>query len=365
MRSTTELRCYDPRETLPAEVAAFLEEHATSIFLTSDWFTHFCRTGIEPSVIPYLLSVKEGGRTRCVIPLLRTRLRRGGVSMPMLTSLTNYYALDFAPVCEPGAEGLAANALSIERPAILRFDSMEDEAADRMEAILRAAGHRPQRFDSFVNWVEEPGGMAFDDWFSKRPSQLRNTWRRRLKKLGSLGGARIEFHGWKSLARTEAGEGSGIPIELAESVDALIGSWNEVYTRSWKQPEPFPDFVPGLIRLAAQRGWLRLGALFVADRPVATQLWLHHRGRTIIYKLAYDEEFRELSPGLALSVEMFRNAIAVDRASIIDYGSGDDTYKKDWMSTRRVRLGLDAFNLRHPLGLVGYAVNKIREHLPA
>lgn len=365
MRSTTELRRYDPREGLPAQVTEFLEGHATSIFLTGDWFTHFCRTGIEPSAFPYLLSVEEAGRTRCVIPLLRTRLRRGGVSMPMLTALTNYYALDFAPVCDPGAESLAANALSIERPAILRFDSMEGEAADRMESILLAAGHRPQRFDSFVNWIEEPGNMAFDEWFSKRPSQLRNTWRRRLKKLGSLGGARIEFHGWKSLAKSEAGEGSGIPIALAESLDALIGSWTEVYTRSWKQPEPFPEFVPGLIRLADQRGWLRLGVLYLGERPVAAQLWLYHRGRAIIYKLAYDEEFRELSPGLALSVEMFRNAITVDRASTIDYGSGDDAYKKDWMSIRQVRVGLEAFNRRHPLGLAGYALSKIRERLPA
>lgn len=362
MRSTATVHRYDPREDLPSHLMKFLENHARSIFSTGDWFMHFARTGIDRSAATFLLSVEEGERTLCVIPLLRTSLRRSVVSIPLSTSLTNYYALDYAPLCEPGADMPAGNAMATERPALLRFDAMEEDAAARMEVILRAAGYRPSRFDSFVNWTEEPGPMTFDEWFGKRPSQLRNTWRRRLKKLGALGTAKIELHGWAEFAESEAGERSGIPIVAASGVGSLIDVWSEIYSRSWKQPEPFPEFIPGLIRLAARRGWLRFGVLYLAERPVAAQLWLHYRGRSIIYKLAYDEEFRELSPGLALSVEMFRNSITVDRASLIDYGSGDDEYKKDWMSNRRVRVGLEAFNLRHPLGLIGYLAERIREH---
>jgi len=37
----------------------------------------------------------------------------------------------------------------------------------------------------------------------------------------------------------------------------------------------------------------------------------------------------------------------------IDYLTGDDTYKKDWMSHRRERWGIIAFNPRTPRGLLG------------
>jgi hypothetical protein len=62
---------------------------------------------------------------------------------------------------------------------------------------------------------------------------------------------------------------------------------------------------------------------------------------------------------------MFRNAIELDRAALIDYGSGDDVYKQDWMSTRRLRVGIEAFDRRHPLGLLGEAMTTIRERFPA
>lgn len=353
---------YDLRAPLPASVSAFLEARASSVFQTGDWLAHLSRRGLPEADQPFLLSAEAAGRPVGVLPLLRTTLRRGGISIPVLGSLTNYYALDFSPMCEPGADMLLANALRHERAAILRFDSMEDDAARRMEAILVAAGYRPQRFASFVNWVEEPGSAGFEEWFARRPSQLRNSWRRRSKKLEAKTGARIVLHGWPSLASRSAGVAGGIPIARDPTLHGLIEAWSDVYSRSWKPPEPYPEFVPGLIRLAARRKWLRLGVLYLGERPIAAQLWLHHRGRSIVYKLAYDEAFSELSPGLILSVEMFRNTITVDRASIIDYGSGDDAYKKDWMSTRRVRVGLEAFSLTHPLGLVAGMATKLREH---
>jgi len=38
--------------------------------------------------------------------------------------------------------------------------------------------------------------------------------------------------------------------------------------------------------------------------------------------------------------------IDVDKVVEVDFGSGDDPFKKDWMSNRRERWGLIAFNLR-------------------
>jgi hypothetical protein len=45
----------------------------------------------------------------------------------------------------------------------------------------------------------------------------------------------------------------------------------------------------------------------------------------------------------------------VDRVEVVDYLSGDDTYKQEWMSARRERWGLGAYRLTSVAGLAGAA----------
>jgi CelD/BcsL family acetyltransferase involved in cellulose biosynthesis len=54
-------------------------------------------------------------------------------------------------------------------------------------------------------------------------------------------------------------------------------------------------------------------------------------------------------------MEMFRRALDTDRVRAIDYGTGDDSYKKDWMGERRQLWQIEAFDPRTPRGLAGAA----------
>src|SRR5690606_21002064 len=65
-----------------------------------------------------------------------------------------------------------------------------------------------------------------------------------------------------------------------------------------------------------------------------------------IYKLAHDPDYNALSVGSLLTAHMFEHAIDVDQVSEIDFGVGDEPYKRDWTDTRRQRIGLQAVNLR-------------------
>ena len=102
-------------------------------------------------------------------------------------------------------------------------------------------------------------------------------------------------------------------------------------------------------------GALRLGIVHVDGEPAAAQLWIVHSGKALIYKLAYDERFGELSVGTILSATLFQHALDVDKVTEVDYLSGDDAYKKDWMSQRRERWGILALNPRTPRGLIAIA----------
>jgi CelD/BcsL family acetyltransferase involved in cellulose biosynthesis len=65
-----------------------------------------------------------------------------------------------------------------------------------------------------------------------------------------------------------------------------------VYRRSWKEPEPFPDFNAALMRALAPLGMLRLGVLHVGETAAAAQLWVVEKHRATVLKLAHDEAFK-------------------------------------------------------------------------
>ena len=102
-------------------------------------------------------------------------------------------------------------------------------------------------------------------------------------------------------------------------------------------------------------GTLRLGVARKDGRPLAVQLWLIENKEATIHKLAYREDAKDLSPGTLLGEAMFRRAIDQERVRVIDYGTGDDAYKRDWMEERRPLWRLQAFNPATLKGLAGAA----------
>ena len=98
---------------------------------------------------------------------------------------------------------------------------------------------------------------------------------------------------------------------------------------------------------------MRLGIARKDGVPVAAQLWTVENGTAWIHKLAYREDAKSLSPGTILSEAMFRAAIDKDRVARIDYGTGDEPYKADWMDRRETLWRVEAFNPRTAAGLAG------------
>lgn len=305
-------------------------------FCTLEWYENLARTGFDPAAQLHLLAVEDTLNQTCFCLPLASRMRSADFGADALVGLSNYYSGLYGPIGDVSllsAEDWRTicrqlRARSRQWP-IINLQPLDTATPffQRLLAALAGEGYWTDTYFCFGNWYLELAGRSFDDYFRDLPALLQNTIVRGRKKLERAGDWGIDIH-----------DAPGAALERA------IADFESVYRQSWKRPEPFPEFIPGLCRMAAARGWLRLGVLRFHGRPIATQLWLVKDGRAMIYKLAYDKGHPHLSPGSVLSAALMRHVIDIDRVREVDYLTGDDAYKRDWMPHRRERLGIVAFD---------------------
>ena len=234
-----------------------------SFFASRAWFDALSATTLSPSERLFIVGLEDGSahETRPAAALIcrvgaSSGVRRGGLPA-RLASLTGPYTTLFSPTLDPenALAGDAARRLARAvgearpRPAIQELDCLEHESPEFAGLLegYRSAGLVVVPYRHFANWYE-PIEASFDHYLAQRPSVLRNTLRRKSRRLNELG--RVE------LALTRDGD----------QLESALADYESIYAASWKQPEPAEGFAAALVRAAAPAGALRLGIL-QARRP--------------------------------------------------------------------------------------------------
>ncbi len=344
--ASLQARVYATLEELPPPYVRLFEEAGRqSFFLTLAWFKNFARTALDEGcrVRIYGVGSKDDLGPAAGMFVARSLPQfRNPPSLRKLSALTNYYSCFFSPhLADQGGRTretlqLLARAIGAERP---RWDAIEIQPLDvnsqsfaALVEAFKAAGFVVQTFFCFGNWYLPVKGRGFAQYVDSLPSVLKNTLQRKQRKLEKSGRANIEI------------------VTGGEDLETAIQAYTKVYLASWKRPEPYPGFIPGLIRMCSEMGALRLGLAFIDGEAAAAQLWIVHSGVACIYKLAHDERFANLSVGTILTARLMQHVLDIDKVDEVDYMSGDDAYKKDWISHRRERWGMLAMNPRTPRG---------------
>jgi len=336
----------------PFQQQVFADAADDNIEFSPDWFANLAMHALAPGESAHLEVAKVDDAAQS-FALLPVKHRAGSRS---LSGLSTYYTSLFPPAIAAGDTRRARLALFRQVRArgwsSLWLTPLAAQNATFAETLdtLRAAGWLAFSYPAFGNWYLPVSGRSFSVYFQSLTSRVRHTVLRRSRKF--LAGERGRLH---------------IFHDDIDAPGQLATLWTGIYNASWKMPEPHAGFMPGLIALCARRGWLRLGVAYYDEKPVAAQIWIVHHGRAAIYKLAYDERYKTLSAGTLLTAHLLRHALDVDRVAEVDYLIGDDDYKQDWMSHRRERQGIVAYNpqtLRGLLGALrekaGHAVKAIR-----
>lgn len=319
---TVNIALFDDLDAVGEDAAGALDRAAQpSLFARLSWF-RLLAEHCPPQGRLAVLRGRDGDRRAWLFLAVAGRKARAYAA---------WYSLRFDGLGDVESDVMTSIADAVRRSGIDEVELAPIADPEPLRRAFRDAGWKVFVTPKTGNWRVEIGGDDFAAFWEKRPARLRNTAKRR--------------------ARSAA-----LDIEIYERFDARAwADYEAVYRASWKPEEGSFPFLRALAQEEGAAGTLRLGVARKNGQPVAVQLWIVENGEAMIHKLAYTEEAKAMSPGTILSEAMFRHAIDKDRVRAIDYGTGDDGYKRDWMEERRVLWQLAAFNPRTPRGLFGAA----------
>ncbi len=316
------------------------------IFLRPAWFRLFDQHVNEAGNTRWLY-LDQQSRSPLVLGLLDRTERYWGIKTKSMNGLSNFYSPMFDIFGGHSTEADCHQLLACGRERLVGSDCINflpllEKQARYWAVAFEELGFSSHIYHHSVNWFHE-NIRDLDHYWAQRPSRLRNTLKRKQDKLSRSGEytTRIFSQGSR-----------------AELIQCLI-DYHQVYCHSWKKPEPWPAFIDAVAEYECQQGELRLGILYHREQPVAAQIRFINGDTAYIYKLAHHIDYTPQSVGTVLSASMFEQAIDGDGVSRVDFLTGDDRYKQDWMQSSRPLYGIQACNRHTFMGKVMASINRL------
>ncbi len=320
-----EFACYTDWAQLPESTDVLLAQtEEESVFFSRPWFENLLNHVPEDCHGILLACVVEGDELLALLPLKK----KGDAHWYALTNLySSLYSLLLVDNRQQKVVECLVDGLKQLHFTSLRLDPIaaDDPNLQLFQQAMESSGIACHRTFRFYNWIHRTRGETFQDYLAARPTRVRNTLARKTRKL-------------------EREHGYTIRLFVDNDLQQALADYTAVYNQSWKANELYGDFIDGLARSLSQPKWLRLAILYVNEKPVAAQFWFVVHGRASIFKLVYDEQWRRYSPGSILTSYLMKHVIDIDKVEEIDFLTGNDAYKQDWMSERRERSTLYCIN---------------------
>ncbi|WP_336986342.1 GNAT family N-acetyltransferase [Altererythrobacter aquiaggeris] len=306
---------------------------AASPFDRAEWFALLANEAGRKPVI----AIAKNAHGMAALPLMQA----GGVVGP----LANWYAFTWRPLVNGSPNklellGIIASQLR-QRAFRVTMSPVPDEdgSASLLRDAFADAGWQTEMTKCDDNHVLHVNGRTYAEYIARRPGQLRTTLKRKAGK---------------------------VTVEILAAFDA--GSWSDyedIYQRSWKPEEGNPALLRQFAEDEGALGRIRLGIARLGGTAIAAQFWTVESGTAYIHKLAHLEEHKQLSAGTVLTAALFEHVIDRDGVEMIDFGTGSDRYKADWMEDIRPRYRIDCLNPSDPRSWPALVKRAIRRLAPA
>lgn len=322
-----EARYHGSVDVLQALTARGASHGVTAPFDRAEWFALLADTGLVP-----LIAVASDADATAALALTES----GG----RITPLRNWYSFTWREFAPPGAAGdrlleaIARQLKSRGHRVILEPVPGEDGSAERLACAFRAAGWQVAVAPCDINHILPVRSRSFSEYWATRPGPLRTTLQRKRRK---------------------------VEVEIVTRFDA--GAWADyeaIYAASWKPTEDQPAMLRAFAQAEGAAGRLRLGIARADGIAVAAQCWTVENSITYIHKLAHLESHKALSAGTTLTAALFEHVIDTDKVTLVDFGTGGQSYKSDWMEETRPRFRIDCLDPKQPASWPALAKRLLR-----
>jgi hypothetical protein len=329
-----EFVCYADWEQVPESAnRLFAQAEKQSVFFSRPWFENLLANGLDEGDSMLLACVLDGDEVLALLPLSQREGAHYHSLKHLYSSLSTlllheHRRPEILDCLTAGLIGLPVSYLQLDPIA------EDDPVLHGLQQAMESAGYTCQRYFRFYNWFYPTRGRTFAEYLAERPTRVRNTIARKQRKL-----AREHKYQMK--------------LFNGDDLEQGLADYQAVYKASWKAHEQFDEFVEGLARSLARRDWLRLAVLYIDDTAAAAQFWFLVHGKASIFKLVYDEQWKAYSPGTLLTAYLMQHVFDIDRVEQIDFLTGNDAYKQEWMAERRERWRLCCFKEKPETGTGG------------
>ena len=323
--------CYTDWNQLPESATElFAKGEKDSLFFSRSWFENLTAVALDDDHAMALACVVDENKVMAILPLMTFAGKTWYSLKHRYTSLFSLLLVDDAQeqVLACLAEGLSQLPVSA---FLLEPVAENDSRLYGLQRSMETAGFSCEHIFRHYNWIYRVQLQSFDEYMSARPAKLRNTISRKKRKL-------------------EREHGYNIRLFKDDEVPRKMSDYTTVYNSSWKANEQYAVFLEGVVAGFSKQGWSRLAVLYVKGQPIAAQLWFVLHGKANIFRLSYDEAWKPYSPGSILTSFLMQYVIDIDKVDEIDFLTGNDTYKQDWMSERRERFVLSCVKSIKPRG---------------
>ena len=322
--------CYTDWDQLPDSANALFDQGTRdSIFYSRPWFENLA-TALNDDQAMLLACVVTEDRLMALLPLIKSP---GRSWYALKHRYTPHYNLLLADDNQHQVLTCLAQGLS-ELPVdgfLFEPVANDDSKLQDLKQAMETAGFTCDYNFRHYNWIYRVQEQSYKDYLAARPARLRNTISRKKRKLE-------RDHGYK------------IRLFTGDEVPGGMQDYYAVYSASWKANEQYVDFVDDMVARFSKQGWTRLAVLYINEQPAASQLWFVHHGKASIFRLSYDENWKQYSVGSILTSYLMEYVIDTDKVEEIDFLTGNDAYKQDWMSERRERFALGCVRSIKPKG---------------
>lgn len=311
------------------EWRALCEEGPSNLpFYRPEWFEAYL-AAFEPQAQIVLLTVREAGRLRAVLPLIEERSAFLGIPVKKMRSPTNVHSnrFDISVGREVSPDVILSlwQALRDHSWDVVELQDVPTNAQARELLACAAQDSYPTGLWETMQTPYVPLGVATEDVeeaLGKKDSGFFSNLKKKMKKLEKSGAVILE--------------------EITSADQAALDRFFNMEMASWKGREgtaiacdvPTREFYTLAARAAARFGYLDIRALRCGNEYAAINYSFTLGGKHLIPKTTYSEKFSQSSPGQLIMREVIRSCLArgINEMDFLGPWAG---WKGHWTTTTR------------------------------